>query len=608
MLQWNRLAFFDKHFLLDSINKAFEFSEAFLAKEVSKVVKAPSIKTGSSLKKGYFSESKSVTSSIKEVKLTAFDVNQLKVANISGMYGGEAFIVFGDASGLIYIMNKNSYISAFTGFNYCLTHIKVLSKDLILAIGYDEPAPKPWLLRFWKFGQFIICQSLYYLSYMFVTAFSILNISLMAFGFNDGSLLILFGDVTKKKKLTEKIISESSSPVTGLVFQQKNLHLLLFVVTSDSVSCVELTDDKNLKICVHHYDESGKKATTCFEGPIKMLHWFGSYLLVVAPKDEQTDLVTLCDLDNKIIVYSGVFPLVSFVTTAWGSLYLLVNDEHKLATLIEKDIHTKLELLFRKHLYAIAVKMATDHGLREATVADIHKRYGDHLFSKGEFNRAVDQYLRTVGIVEPSYVLRKFLDENHLPHMIRYLQRLHEGASSQEGNERSLRGLLLPVFSLFALFIFERRGRVGTIYKGIYAASCRLELITLGLCQTNTHLALNVESAFTALRQAGYVQQAVLLSKKYRRDDLYIKIIIEDQHDYVGALRHMEILSVEEAVACMRAYGKTLVENIPQETTTLLKFICTGQWPVIYCTKTNRYETKSSVSTSSETVQGLNEL
>jgi hypothetical protein len=95
MLQWNRLAFFDKHFLLDSINKAFEFSEAFLAKEVSKVVKAPSIKTGSSLKKGYFSESKSVTSSIKEVKLTAFDVNQLKVANISGMYGGEAFIVFG---------------------------------------------------------------------------------------------------------------------------------------------------------------------------------------------------------------------------------------------------------------------------------------------------------------------------------------------------------------------------------------------------------------------------------------------------------------------------------------------------------------------------------
>jgi hypothetical protein len=503
-------------------------------------------------------------------------------------------------------MNKNSYISAFTGFNYCLTHIKVLSKDLILAIGYDEPAPKPWLLRFWKFdGNFTTISASRTVKLRkpapsaFVTAFSILNISLMAFGFNDGSLLILFGDVTKKKKLTEKIISESSSPVTGLVFQQKNLHLLLFVVTSDSVSCVELTDDKNLKIscldiqgaplhcsagttsgdislavsknapelsCVHHYDESGKKATTCFEGPIKMLHWFGSYLLVVAPKDEQTDLVTLCDLDNKIIVYSGVFPLVSFVTTAWGSLYLLVNDEHKLATLIEKDIHTKLELLFRKHLYAIAVKMATDHGLREATVADIHKRYGDHLFSKGEFNRAVDQYLRTVGIVEPSYVLRKFLDENHLPHMIRYLQRLHEGASSQEDN-----CYVLPEYTTLLLNCLIK-----------LKDEAELELFI----KTNTHLALNVESAFTALRQAGYVQQAVLLSKKYRRDDLYIKIIIEDQHDYVGALRHMEILSVEEAVACMRAYGKTLVENIPQETTTLLKFICTGQWPVIYCTST----------------------
>jgi hypothetical protein len=65
------------------------------------------------------------------------------------------------------------------------------------------------------------------------------------------------------------------------------------------------------------------------------------FVFIFLSKLEQTDLVTLCDLDNKIIVYSGVFPLVSFVTTAWGSLYLLVNDEHKVLALARQNSYNK---------------------------------------------------------------------------------------------------------------------------------------------------------------------------------------------------------------------------------------------------------------------------
>ena len=36
--------------------------------------------------------------------------------------------------------------------------------------------------------------------------------------------------------------------------------------------------------------------------------------------------------------------------------------------------------------------------------------YGDHLYEKGDFEGAIAQYAYTIGHVEPSYVIRRFLD------------------------------------------------------------------------------------------------------------------------------------------------------------------------------------------------------
>jgi len=37
----------------------------------------------------------------------------------------------------------------------------------------------------------------------------------------------------------------------------------------------------------------------------------------------------------------------------------------------------------------------------------IHQRWGDHLYSKGEYDAAAAQYLGTIGHLEPSYVIRR---------------------------------------------------------------------------------------------------------------------------------------------------------------------------------------------------------
>jgi len=64
-------------------------------------------------------------------------------------------------------------------------------------------------------------------------------------------------------------------------------------------------------------------------------------------------------------------------------------------------------MLYRKSLYQLALNLAASHKLDAASVADIHKQYGDHLYTKGDYDGAMQQYVQTIGFVQPSYVIRK---------------------------------------------------------------------------------------------------------------------------------------------------------------------------------------------------------
>lgn len=38
---------------------------------------------------------------------------------------------------------------------------------------------------------------------------------------------------------------------------------------------------------------------------------------------------------------------------------------------------------------------------------EIFRQYGDHLYNIGDHNGAIEQYIKTIGKLEPSYVIRK---------------------------------------------------------------------------------------------------------------------------------------------------------------------------------------------------------
>lgn len=64
--------------------------------------------------------------------------------------------------------------------------------------------------------------------------------------------------------------------------------------------------------------------------------------------------------------------------------YILVTADRRVMQLDERDIRTKLNLLFKHSLYDIALRMAKSNQFDDEGLAEVCKKYGDHLAQRGK--------------------------------------------------------------------------------------------------------------------------------------------------------------------------------------------------------------------------------
>lgn len=55
----------------------------------------------------------------------------------------------------------------------------------------------------------------------------------------------------------------------------------------------------------------------------------------------------------------------------------------------------------------LSFSLAKSQQYDQEGLIDIFTQYGDHLYSKGDHDGAIDQYIKTIGKLEASYVIRK---------------------------------------------------------------------------------------------------------------------------------------------------------------------------------------------------------
>lgn len=229
-----------------------------------------------------------------------------------------------------------------------------------------------------------------------------------------------------------------------------------------------------------------------FPGEKLIIKWFHGYLVCVSRRGDigagtavkspvsgsdgsDMHLLTIYDVRNRFVgmllfgrrfsctmtyqlcfffsipAYSAPIHDIRHIFCEWGSVFAVSGEDtvikstegdirsayftpllRQIFELREKDLGEKLDVLFKKSQYSLAITLARRHNYDELGVVDIRRQYGDHLYSQGNFVDAVSQYKETIGHLEPSYVIRKFLDAQRIQNLTAYLEALHERKAASE--------------------------------------------------------------------------------------------------------------------------------------------------------------------------------
>ncbi|XP_017787997.1 PREDICTED: vacuolar protein sorting-associated protein 11 homolog [Habropoda laboriosa] len=536
-------------------------------------------------------------------------------AQVTAATSGNGNLVFGDNTGNVHLVNRKYDVTTFRAYEITLTLAQqVQHSTFLFTIGEDEKGCNP-TIKVWNLAKLdkqgsptCVRISRAIPSYKAVPATALCvhtNLTLMAVGFADGSIMLYRGDLTRERKNKIKVLKDTNDSITGLAIRSTSKQNHLFVATPNSVFLYNITvKDKEFKFpldtdmgcekncsiladsmqdnhfmigrndAIYCYTPDGRGPCYAVRGQKIMLEWFRNYLVIIAkeaandprttttisakpstiepiPPGVDKHIITVLDIQNKLTVFSASTLFVQAVLSEWGGFFIL-NGNSKLYLLDEIDLQTKLFLLFKKNLYDISIRIAKNQQYDAEGLVDIFRQYGDHLYSKGDHNGAIEQYIKTIGKLEPWYIIRKFLDSQHIDNLTTYLEALHKAGHATEDHT--------------------------TLLLNCYTKLNHTDKLKEFIMTKDREIDFDVEIAIKVCRLAS-PEDALLLAQKHGRHEWYLRIQIEDKHEYEKALEYMATLEFEEAESIMKKYGDILIKNVPNESTQFLKTLCTNYRP-----------------------------
>lgn len=407
----------------------------------------------------------------------------------------------------------------------------------------------------------------------------------LAIGFERGNITLYKGDISRDKTKSVKNITFGTASIKGITFKQSGKITHMFVCSDSGVylytiysrdkevknvldtnnpnvvtSCSWLQKSGNVEgffmvgrdDAIYCYTPEGRAPCYAFDGRKVLIRWFRNHLLMVTcplmenPLQTKPYTLTVIDVNNRFIVFTTQIEAVISVFVEFGTCFVLTKDK-LMYHLDEKDLQSKLKSLYKKNMYDTAVKIAKNNQYDAEGLSDIFKNYGDHLYMKGNFASAVEQYIKTIGYLEPSYVIRRFLDSRHTQYLTDYLQCIHkEGKASTD-------------HTTLLLNCFTRLDRVD-------------ELKSFLENYRQNHFDIDV--AISVCRKS-CIDQALKLAKFNEKHNHAISIMIEDLKQYEDAVEYMSKLSYDDAEKNIMKYGNLLMNHVPQKLIVLLKKLCT---------------------------------
>jgi hypothetical protein len=373
-------------------------------------------------------------------------------------------ICFGGNTGVIKFVNRDLEIFRFQSHSERVEKLfKTPEQDILIALGKHVEIPNgpvETFIHIWRLSDInelghpkkiksfrLFNEAIHELPISALTATRTGN--QIAVGCANGVVLLynlnLHNRNTHPKVRPVKLTKEGPHAVTGLHYlEQNSQQLVLYIITVHAIMACHVrtrnypivmldktggsdlncsTINSNLELIVaksetvHIFKGEETRGEHAFPGDKKMVYSFNRYLIVVTAylgvKRSHAHRVEVCIYDkaNKYVAFRRLFDDLISIVSEWGAIYILTKQN--LIKLRDKDLQEKLNEFFRINLYEKAIQLAKSEGCPQSKIIEYYCKYGDWLYEKDDFDQAMEQYLQTIdqqSTIEPSYVIRKFLD------------------------------------------------------------------------------------------------------------------------------------------------------------------------------------------------------
>ena len=203
-------------------------------------------------------------------------------------------------------------------------------------------------------------------------------------------------------------------------------NLLLIALTNDNY----ILEYKNLSLENSWY----------FEGNKIFVSYFKEYILLITSNIKYST-IQIYDKNNNFLLYNNISnrKIIS-VCCSKEFIYIFFEEKPNMKYIVkirEKENKIKFEIFYSKNEYDFARDYALKINCPPSKLAEISRRYAEYEYSKGDYEIAIKQYIKTINYLEPNTIIEKFLEKAKLDYLILYLEALQNNEEFQKSLKNS---------------------------------------------------------------------------------------------------------------------------------------------------------------------------
>ena len=561
---------------------------------------------------------------------------------LSAITSTQSYVVFAVQNAYIKILSKDNLtlVKQFCAYDldYRISYMRPLMHSNIL-VTLAEKQGSPALIKVLDLTKIMqlddsAIQSDDTMKHKYVTQVSVHNgdnsfpiscfafnefLTCIAIGFANGKVILVRGDMLKDRGSKQRVVYESTDPITGIQFNR--MEEVLYLTTTSKIMTLLTTgrnQGKPLRILsntrgadldcsdlevktsrlivanqdgLNFYNHVSKAQVVNFNvAKRKILRVFKDYLLVVCPLEDSnsgssslTRLLVL-DLHNMHISFSLTISNLTishvFASYSDNTIFLLSTDGI-LYKLHEKPINQQVEIILQRDLFSIAMSLATQYHLDNGTLWRINRLHGDYLYEKLDFDGAISKYIDCLLLLSgktknPNLkpedlddfvinVITSFKDISKINNITKFLAKLYEliNADSDQVTLLLCCYCKLRMTTELDTFVDE----LDLERDGTANSSSKLDLSLL-----NFDLIINL------FKESGFYAQVIKLLVKLNRPNLIVELQLNELHQHQQCLDYIKSLPIDELLRILIDYLKDLLKCMPVETTELLINVFTGKY------------------------------